>query len=117
MIGQMRDRVTIKRPVDTDVPGAGAESVYVLVFNDWCKVKTVRNSRVFQDSQINANDYMLFTVRWRSSVVIDKTMLIEYNGNDYTIQSPVREYADDKRNRFWLLTAISNQQPVQIIVS
>lgn len=116
MIGQMRDRILIKGPVDTAVPGAGAETVYVSVLNDWTKVQTVRNSRVLEDNQINIDDALQFSIRWRESININKTMLIEFEGKDYTINS-IKQYNNDKRKRFWLITAISSEQPVQIIVS
>lgn len=114
MIGQMRDRVLIKYPVDIPVPGAGAKTEYRLYLTCWTKIEPIRSNRVFQDSQLQLNDGFSFTVRVNSSSAIDKTMLVEYNGRDYTIDSIKERH---NRGRFLDIVATTDAQTAQIIVS
>jgi SPP1 family predicted phage head-tail adaptor len=114
MIGQMRDRVLIKSQVDTPVPGAGAESRYVPFITCWTKISPLSSSRVLQDSQINLNDGFSFSIRYSSAQVIDKTMLVEYMGKDYTIGSIK---IVNNRFRFYEINAVTNDQPVQPIIT
>lgn len=113
MIGAMRDRVVIKQPIDVPVEGGGAESIYTQILSDWAEVKTVNNTRNFTDNQINLDESLLFILRWRTSIQPDKTMLIEYNGNDYTINS-IKEYHNNKRKRFWQIVGITTEQATQL---
>ncbi len=114
MIGQMRDRVIIKSQVDTPVDGAGAVSTYVPYLTCWTKIEPLSSSRVFQDSQLNLNDGFSFAIRFSSSYTIEKTMLVEYLGKDYTING-IKEVHN--RKRFLVINAITNDQPIQPIIT
>lgn len=114
MIGQMRDRVLIKSQVDTPVPGAGATTTYVPFLECWTRIEPLNSNRVFQDSQINLNDGFKFSIRFSTSFIIDKTMLVEYLGKDYTINGIQDVKA---RNRFLIITAITNGAPIQPIIT
>lgn len=114
MIGKMRDKILIKAPIDIPQSGAGAISSYQTIINDWTQIMPYSSRRVEENGQINLNDGFSFHIRDRKSVVIDKTMLVEYNGKDYTINSidPVKN-----RHRWLIIRAITNGQPVEIPVS
>lgn len=107
MIGSMRDRITFKGPVNTALPGAGANTSYVDIFTDWSKAEPLSSSRSLQDNQIVLQNGYRFTIRYRSSPQPDKNMLIQYGDSDYTINSI--EQILDNRNRYWRITAISNE--------
>lgn len=110
MIGQMRDRVKIKAPIDVEEAGGGAKSTYEVVLEDWSKVEPLRSSRVLQDNQINLNEGFTFNLRYRSAFTPDKTMLIEFESRDYTINS-IQEVKE--RKRYWVITATGDGQPIQ----
>ena len=114
MIGKMRDRIQIKAPIDVPDEGAGAVSVYHVVIDDWTSIVPVSSRRAEENGQINLNDGFRFRIRERSSVTVDKTMLVEYDGKDYTINS-IDPYKN--RHRWLFITAITNGQPVEIPVS
>lgn len=114
MIGQMRDRVLIKSQVDSSVPGAGAETTYVIYLTCWTKIEPLTSSRIFQDSQLNLNDGFIFSIRFSTAYTITKTMLVEYQGKDYTINS-IKDVHN--RNRFLVITAITNDQSIQPIIT
>lgn len=114
MIGQMRDRVLIKAQFDTPVPGAGANTVYVPYLACWTKIQPISSNRVFQDSQLNLNNGFSFSIRFSTAFTIDKTMLVEYLGKDYTING-IKEI--NNRKRFLVITAVTNDQPVQPIIT
>ncbi len=116
MIGQMRDRIKIKAPTDTEVAGGGAISVYDIVLDDWANVESLSSRRVMQDSQININEGLSFIIRYRTSFTPDKTMLIEFEGRDYTIdgvQETRGKKKSDQRKRYWSITALGDGQPIQ----
>jgi SPP1 family predicted phage head-tail adaptor len=102
MIGQMRDRVLIKSQLD------------VPFLTCWTKIEPISSSRTLQDSQINLNDGFRFTIRFSTSYTIDKTMLVEYLGKDYTING-IQDVKN--RDRFLIITAITNDQPIQPIIT
>lgn len=110
MIGQMRDRILIKFPVDTEVPGGGAKSHYNNVVEDWTKVRPLRSSRVLQDNQINLNEGFTFDIRYRKNLNLNKKMIVEYEGQDYTING-IEEKKE--RKRFWTITAINDGQKTE----
>ena len=114
MIGQMRDRVLIKSQSDTPVEGGGAISTYVPYLTCWTKIEPLSSNRVFQDSQLNFNDGFSFSIRFSSAYTITKTMLVEYLGKDYTIDG-IKEVHN--RKRFLVITAITNDQPIQPIIT
>lgn len=114
MIGEMRDRIRIKSPVDITDEGGGATSVYHTVIEDWTKILPNSSRRVEENGQINLNDGFKFHIRDRSSVTVNKKMLVEYDGKDYTINA-IDPYKN--RHRWLIITAITNEQPVEIPVS
>lgn len=105
MIGQMRDRIIFKSPVNTPVPGAGTETTYVKAFEDWTKIKPLRSTRFLQDNQIELQDGFRFDIRYRLTPQPNKSMLIEYEGKDYTINSIIEK---NERQRYWEITAVTN---------
>lgn len=108
MIGQMRDKIVIKQPVDTIYPGGGAVSEYVPVISELVKVVPLSSSRLLQDNQVNINEGFTFELRYRASYTPYKTHVVEYEGKEYTINS-IREKKE--RKRFWVITAINDGQP------
>lgn len=108
MIGQMRDRVVFKEPVDTPVDGAGADTVYVESFVDWTKIEPLSSNRQLTDNQIQLQDGFRFNIRYRTSPQPNKKMLVEYEGKDYTINSITER---NERKRYWQITAITNNDP------
>lgn len=104
-IGSMRDRVTFKEPVNTPVPGAGHETTYITSFTDWTKIEPLTSSRNLQDSQIELQDGFRFNIRYRIAPQPNKSMLVEYDGKDYTINSIVEV---NNRKRYWQIVAVTN---------
>ena len=104
-IGSMRDRVTFKVPVHSSVPGGGYTTVYEPVFSDWTKVSQTTISRQLTDNQIVLQSAITFRVRYRETDQPDKSMLIEFEGADYAINSPVEV---DNRKRYWQIVAVTN---------
>lgn len=109
-IGSMRDRVVFKAPVDTPVSGAGFSSEYVFSFEEWTKVEPLTSRRTLQDNQIELVDGMRFNVRWRATPQPNKSMLVEYEGKIYTINSIVEL---DQRKRYWQIIAMTTGEPVE----
>lgn len=109
-IGSMRDRVVFKAPVDTPVSGAGFVSEYVFSFEEWTKVEPLTSRRTLQDNQIELVDGMRFNVRWRATPQPNKSMLVEYEGKIYTINSIVEL---DQRKRYWQIVALTTGEPVE----
>lgn len=114
MIGQMRDRIIFKAPVNTAVPGAGFVSAWVLSLLDWAAVEEVKSNRTQSEDQTQLQDAMRFTIRYRTGWQPNKSMLIEYNGRDYTIQD-IREV--NQRGRYWRIVGETDGQPVQMLTS
>lgn len=107
-IGSMRDRVIFKEPVNTPVPGGGSVSEWVVAFEDWTKIEPLRSSRRLEDSQIQLQDGFRFNIRYRTMDHPTKSMLVEYEGKDYTINSIVEV---NERKRYWEIVAITNNEP------
>lgn len=107
-IGSMRDRVIFKDQVNTPVPGGGAETTWVVAFQEWTKIEPLRSSRRLEDSQIQLQDGFRFNIRYRDKVQPTKSMLLEYEGKDYTINSIIEV---NERKRYWQITAVTNNEP------
>lgn len=110
MIGQMRDRITIKGEVRTKLPGASIVVTYEDILSDWTKVQPLTSSRELTDNQIDLSNGFRFNLRYRSSYTPDKTHIVTYEGKDYTINSIIEV---KERKRYWQITAISNGQPAR----
>lgn len=115
MIGQMRDRIVFKEPVDIPQPGAGAISVYQEAFNCWSSAEQVTERRMIENSQPNLLETYTFIIRYRNFPQPNKSMLIEYQGRDFTIHN-IDPFMHN-RNRFWRITGVTNKQPIQPIIS
>lgn len=102
MIGQMRDKVTFKTPVSTPVGGGGTSTTYNVVLTDWVQAKQWNSSRDQVEQQTTLKTVYRFKLRYRAAFTPDKSMLVEYEGKDYTINGidTVNE-----RDRYWLITA------------
>lgn len=114
MIGRMRDRIVVKTPVDIPDEGGGAISTYQVLFKDWTEVVPFSSRRQESDGQINMVDGFKFTIRDREAIRINKTLLVEWDGLDYTINGI---NSIKNRHRWVEITAITTGQPVQIPVS
>lgn len=106
----MRDRVVFKEPVDFPVAGGGFVSEYVFSFEEWTKVEPLTSRRTLQDNQIELVDGMRFNVRWRDDPQPTKSMLVEYEGKIFTINSIVET---DQRKRYWQIIAMTTGDPVE----
>jgi len=115
MIGAMRDRILIKGPVDIPAAGAGADTIWILVLEDWCQAVPISSDKRLINSQQQLQDGYTFTVRYRSAPQPNKSMLIEYNGADYSIEGI--EQIMNNRQRFWRITATTNGDSVQAITT
>lgn len=104
-IGSMRDRVIFKEPVNTSVPGAGWQTTYQTSFEDWTKIEPLTSNRTLQDSQIQLQDGFRFNIRYRDTPQPNKSMLVEYEGRDYTINSIVEV---NERKRYWQIVAVTD---------
>lgn len=103
MIGSMRERITLKQPVNTMVEGGGHITTWVLFENEWAKVEPVKSLYGLQDSQYKLQDALRFTIR--SIFSFSPTWLIQYRGRDYTISS-IKNI--NQRDRFQEVIAITN---------
>lgn len=115
MIGAMRDRIILKRPVDTDTEGAGGDTAWEYVFTEWSKVVILSSNNRIINSQFQLQDGFNFYIRYRPVPQITKGMLIEYNGADYSIIS-IQQIMDNRR-RFWQITANTNGDSPQPIIT
>jgi SPP1 family predicted phage head-tail adaptor len=102
MIGQMRDKITFKTPVNTPVGGGGTSTTYNDVLTDWCQAKQYDSTREQVEQQTALKTVYRFTLRCRAGFVPDKSMLVVYEGKDYTING-VDEI--NERGRYWRITA------------
>lgn len=109
-IGSMRDRVVFKAPVDFPLDGGGFVTEFVFSFEEWTKVEPLSSRRTLQDNQIELVDGMRFNVRYRSSPQPTKSMLVEYEGKKFTINSIVEV---DQRKRYWQIVALTTGDPVE----
>jgi hypothetical protein len=112
MVGAMRDLILFKQPVNTIVIGGGYETTWEPLIQVACKAEPIRSKRTLQDSQVQLNDAMKFTIR-PFTPGFSKSNLIEYLGHDYTINSVENV---DQRNRFIEIIAVTNgESPVPIV--
>jgi SPP1 family predicted phage head-tail adaptor len=106
MIGAMRDRIVIKSPVSVPAPGAGADTHWEAVLSDWCQAVPLSSDKRLTNSQYQLQDGFHFIIRYRSGFTPTKSMLVEYNGADYSVDG-ITEIADNRR-RFIQITGITN---------
>lgn len=114
MIGSMRQRIKIKVPMSSQNADGGGSTFYELGGEYWCKVENINSSRALEDSQVQLNDSKRFTFRYMEPPVIDKSILIEYLGRDYTVNS-VKIYQD--RFRYYEVVGQTNGLPLEPIVT
>lgn len=102
MIGQMRHKITFKAPTSVPVGGGGTATTYAEVLTDRCEAKQLTSSRDLVEQQTTLTTTYTFKLRWRTGFTPSKSMLITYEGQDYSINSI--EYVNE-RSRFWRITA------------
>jgi SPP1 family predicted phage head-tail adaptor len=102
MIGDRRHKATFKSPVSISVGGGGSSTTYTPVLTDWVEVKQWNSTRDQVEQQTTLKTVYRFKVRVRAGFVPDKSMLVEYEGKDYTING-IEDI--NERGRYWLITA------------
>ncbi|QJB39731.1 phage head closure protein [Chitinophaga oryzae] len=108
MIGGMQQRITFLAPVSTAVGGGGSETTYTDVLTDWCRAKPLKASRELVEYQTALKTGYRFTIRQWKGWQPDKSMLISYNGQKYTINSILPD--TDKGVWFWHIVGVEQQQ-------
>ena len=103
-IGGMRGKISFKSPTSIPVGGGGTSTIYTVVLTDWVEAKQLNSSRDQVEMQTMQKATYRFKLRCRNGFAPDKTMLVEYEGKDYTING-----IDNigERDRYWLITAVA----------
>lgn len=83
--GKLDRRITIQSLVETQDDFGQPVQTTVVLATVWANVAPLRGKEPFQGEQFNAQQVVVFTVRWRDDV--DATMRIEHEGETYDIQS------------------------------
>lgn len=85
--GKYSHRIRIyKTEVLQDSAGFQTEVKKTTVLTPMAMIKTTRGMTIIRNDSDFEKAYTNFTIRWPKSVVIDRDMMIEYRGKDYTIE-------------------------------
>lgn len=91
MIGQKTQVIkimTTTQPVED--PGGGVlPGGKVVYWETFAQVRSIKNKRDAQAYQTDLEEPKEFILRFREDKNVNKNMLIEYNGQDYVIQSNI----------------------------
>lgn len=104
----MRDRIILKEPVNVPVPGGGFDTTYVNILEEWTHVRNSSQARTMPDNQIVIQNTLRFKIRYRDAPQPNKSMLVEFEGNDYSINEIPQI---DLRKRYWDIVAVTNGTP------
>lgn len=88
--GKNRERINITVTVSVRDPGGGMKpGAKTSYWETWAAVTTIKNTRNAEAYQTDLEEPKEFKIRYRPDKKVTKNMLVEYNGEDYTIQSLV----------------------------
>jgi len=86
--GDLRERVTIKRPVTgADEYGAGAPPIEATVATVWAGVRPLRANEILRAQQPGAETAYVVSMRYRNDVAAD--CWLEWNGRKLQITSVI----------------------------
>lgn len=92
MIKAGQNRAVIKITtiaIVNDQGGGVLPGVKTTYWETWADVSAIKNKRDAQSYQTDLEEPIEFKLRYRSDKHVTKNMMVEYKGNEYTIQSIV----------------------------
>lgn len=99
-IGQLK-RIQLVRVVSTKNANGTNQNTKTL-YTYWAEVVQGSASRTYQNSQTQLGTSYQFRIRYNSSLNIDSSYSIVYEGKQFTITGAVRE---NNKNFYWLISA------------
>lgn len=104
MIGQMRHKITFRTPVSTPVGGGGVETTYVDSLSDWSEAQPLKATRDLAQYQTEIKTGYRFTIRYRKGWEPDKSMIIIYDGRQFTVNSIFPDI--ENQQRLWRIVGM-----------
>lgn len=84
--GRYDHRIKIVKDVQTTDKDGFPTSIRDVILESYARVKTTSGYTLIQNDSDFEKSLTNFTIRYPGNTVIDRDMLIEYNGKTYTIQ-------------------------------
>jgi len=90
-IGELRDRVNIKKPTDSQTSSGSIEKTWATLATVWAKVEEKSGQEAQEAERETAFTKTVFTVRYDSNTSqVKKTWEIEFNSNLYEVTTVLR---------------------------